>query len=220
MKCVVVRKTASGIFFSESTNRVGFDQPATLIVAIEIEVYVYESASGLHIYLYANGNPATYIDPSGNFSMTEITIISGIVGTLAGLATYNVTGNIQEAIVVGLAAAIATYVALPYMALAFEASLVSSGVGLTATGSVYTFAGKWLTHQLAVFSYMVLRVSYMIAAEAGIVFCGSNYTMCRAVVDRVAHVAQNAQAAAEKVGDFVEAASEIYRIFDHEESEE
>jgi len=61
-----------GNFFPEMANRVGHNQPATLIITIEIDLYVYESASDVHIYLYANANPAMYLDPSGNVGISSI----------------------------------------------------------------------------------------------------------------------------------------------------
>jgi hypothetical protein len=146
-------------------------------------------------------------------STTELAIVSSIIGVLAGITTYSITGNVQEAIVIGLAAAITSYLALPYIAYSLEASLVASGAGITMTGSLYTFAGMSFSRQIATFSYMVLRVSYVITAEAGLLFCGTNYSMCRGVMDRVSSIAQNAQPVAEKVGNFSEAVSEVYRIF-------
>jgi RHS repeat-associated protein len=40
-------------------------------------------------YLYANGDPVNNVDPSGKDSLAEVSITAGIVGTLAGLATYS-----------------------------------------------------------------------------------------------------------------------------------
>lgn len=47
-------KNRVGDFFSESQECVGGNEPVALIITIEIECYVYETASGFHKYLYAN----------------------------------------------------------------------------------------------------------------------------------------------------------------------
>lgn len=81
-----------GDFFSETSNRVGSNEPVTLIVTIEITVYGYETASGVHNYLYANANPARFIDPSGKFGILDLAVTSIIVGYLSVLATQSI-GN-------------------------------------------------------------------------------------------------------------------------------
>ena len=41
----------------------------------------------LHKYLYANANPVTYSDPSGNFSVVEVQMTTSIRGILSGIQT-------------------------------------------------------------------------------------------------------------------------------------
>lgn len=44
------------------------------------------SPLSLHKYLYANGNPASYTDPSGNVTLTEVALTSSLTGLLTGAA--------------------------------------------------------------------------------------------------------------------------------------
>ncbi len=51
----------------------------------------------LHRYLYANMNPVTFIDPSGKYSsLSELSMVSAIVGVLAGIAVPNIPGRTYE----------------------------------------------------------------------------------------------------------------------------
>jgi len=47
----------------------------------------------LHKYLYANADPVTYTDPTGNFSMGSMMSAIGTIGTLAGVGytSYDIT---------------------------------------------------------------------------------------------------------------------------------
>jgi len=89
-------KNRVGDFFSESSDRVGSNEPVTLIVTIEITVYRYETASGVHKYLYANAGPAMYTDPSGMFSLGEMMVAIAVrpilssvtIGAVFGGASY------------------------------------------------------------------------------------------------------------------------------------
>ena len=75
-----------GDFFSETSNRVGSNEPVTLIVTIEITVYRYESASSVHNYLYANAAPNMWTDPTGNFTLVEASYALLIVEIVAAIA--------------------------------------------------------------------------------------------------------------------------------------
>ena len=79
-------KNRVGDFFSESSDRVGSNEPVTLIVTIEITVYRYETASGVHKYLYANAGPNMFVDPSGNMSLSSLSSVTSIIGRLARMA--------------------------------------------------------------------------------------------------------------------------------------
>ncbi|WOO40240.1 tandem-95 repeat protein [Rubellicoccus peritrichatus] len=46
----------------------------------------------LNKYLYANANPVTFIDPSGQFSIKNVAMTTAIVGTLTTLANITITG--------------------------------------------------------------------------------------------------------------------------------
>jgi RHS repeat-associated protein len=48
----------------------------------------------LHKYLYANANPISYIDPSGNLSLGETAMVGAIVGILSKLAVVSYKGII------------------------------------------------------------------------------------------------------------------------------
>ncbi len=41
----------------------------------------------LHKYLYANGNPVMYKDPTGNFSLMETSVAQGIQATINTIIT-------------------------------------------------------------------------------------------------------------------------------------
>jgi len=80
-------KNRVGRFFSEEGNRVGENEPQTLIVTIEITLYGYDTASDVHIYLYANAAPTRFVDPSGNVAgLAELNATSYVIGVLAILA--------------------------------------------------------------------------------------------------------------------------------------
>ena len=44
-------------------------------------------------YLYARGNPAVYVDPSGHMSMLDVTNTLAIMGTLSGIGTSLISTN-------------------------------------------------------------------------------------------------------------------------------
>ena len=46
----------------------------------------------LHRYLYSNANPTAFTDPSGNFSLGEMTMAAGIVGMISGIAVPAIRG--------------------------------------------------------------------------------------------------------------------------------
>ncbi|MGJ8641682.1 MAG: RHS repeat-associated core domain-containing protein [Opitutaceae bacterium] len=167
----------------------------------------------LHKYLYANAAPSRFVDPSGNISIVEQLIVSTIVGLIAGIATYNITGSVQDSVIIGLAAFTVTYLALPYIALALEAALVETGLGITALGAEFSFATMSFSGQLAYVSYAILKVSVLITTDAAILYCARNYSSCQSVMNRVADLGINAQPAAEKLGNFAESISELFRIF-------
>jgi RHS repeat-associated protein len=62
----------------------------------------------LHKYTYAHANPVMGTDPSGLFTLGGIAVTSLIVGSLAGLTTFAITGSIKAAIFVGVLAALIT----------------------------------------------------------------------------------------------------------------
>ncbi len=72
----------------------------------------------LHKYTYANCDPVNGLDPSGEFTLTEILVTSAIVGIVAGLVTWRITGSVTKALYVGLTAALLTaaiMLLLPYL---------------------------------------------------------------------------------------------------------
>ena len=72
----------------------------------------------LHKYLYAHCNPINNIDPSGEqlgggtYSLSEILIVSAIVGIMAGILTYNYTGSLKAALIVGASAFVLTFIVM------------------------------------------------------------------------------------------------------------
>ena len=69
---------------------------------LEIVVFIYNDASGrnkfwnmdtfeglsedpisLHKYMYANSNPSSFVDPSGNLTLTESVVIASLIGIIA-----------------------------------------------------------------------------------------------------------------------------------------
>ncbi len=43
----------------------------------------------LHKYLYANANPVMFTDPTGNFGLSEVSVVNNIVGVLANMQVNN-----------------------------------------------------------------------------------------------------------------------------------
>jgi len=73
----------------------------------------------LHKYLYCHADPVNNIDPSGSmllgggsYSLTEIVMISAMMGMLTGMITYHFTGSISSAILVGAAFFVMTFIGL------------------------------------------------------------------------------------------------------------
>jgi RHS repeat-associated protein len=66
---------------------------------------IYDPQS-LHKYLYAGSDPVNKWDPTGEFTLVQIAIVSVIIGILAGLATYFFTGDWKKALIVGLVVAV------------------------------------------------------------------------------------------------------------------
>ena len=83
-----------------------------------------QDPQSLHKYLYCHANPINSIDPSGmmlgsfGFSLGEVLFVSAIMATLSGMVTYNYTGSVKAAVIVGASAFVLSFVAL-------------GGVGLT-----------------------------------------------------------------------------------------
>jgi RHS repeat-associated protein len=50
----------------------------------------------LHRYLYAEMNPVGSSDPSGRYTLTQLTIAGGIIGALAGASAYTLTRDSAE----------------------------------------------------------------------------------------------------------------------------
>ncbi|MCG8409240.1 MAG: putative Ig domain-containing protein [Phycisphaerales bacterium] len=67
---------------------------------------VIQDPTSLHKYLYAHANPVMNIDPSGMFTVVQIAVTSLVVGILAGIITYAITGSVKQAIFIGLLAAL------------------------------------------------------------------------------------------------------------------
>ncbi len=87
----------------------------------------------LHKYAYANCNPIMNIDPSGQyfgFTLGQVLSVSAIIGALAGMVTYGVTGSLKAAIIVGVAAFILSFVALGGVGLSMAA--ITGGGAVTS----------------------------------------------------------------------------------------
>jgi hypothetical protein len=48
--------------------------------------YGYETASGVHVYLYANADPVAFTDPSGYMALVEISLVQEIQGMLRNMS--------------------------------------------------------------------------------------------------------------------------------------
>jgi hypothetical protein len=77
-----------------------------------------QDPQSLHKYLYAHCNPINNIDPSGEqlgggtYNLSDILIISAIMGIMAGVLTYNYTGSLKAALIVGVSAFVLTFIAM------------------------------------------------------------------------------------------------------------
>jgi RHS repeat-associated protein len=77
----------------------------------------YQDPQSLHKYLYCHANPLNNIDPTGrqiggSYSLTEVLAISAIGAVLAGMVTYNVTGSVKAAAIVGASVFVLTFIGL------------------------------------------------------------------------------------------------------------
>ena len=102
----------------------------------EIHSSAYDSASGVRIYLYTHGNPVNFTDPSGNVTLKETAIVSVIIGSLAGVTTFAITGCAKLSIGVGIAAAAVTFLAYPTLAAFAANTLATLGVSVSELGFV------------------------------------------------------------------------------------
>jgi len=89
----------------------------------------------LHKYMFANANPIYYIDPNGNMSLGEMSVVSGISGSLIGSVTGYLRGGVEGA-VKGAAFGLAIGLAAPYLLYA---------AGLNIAGYSWSYLGVYLT---------------------------------------------------------------------------
>lgn len=78
-------KNRVGRFFSEKPKCIGKNQPISLIITIEIEACVYDSASDVCIYLYANAAPNMWTDPSGNMTLSDAVLVVSVFATISSI---------------------------------------------------------------------------------------------------------------------------------------
>jgi RHS repeat-associated protein len=99
----------------------------------------YEGRNGepltLHKYLYANGNPAMFTDPSGKFSLMEQAVVNGIIGGLANATLSAVSGLFTPSFYARDLNAI-----WKDLGVSFATGAVGGGVGTVAT--------KWLAGKI------------------------------------------------------------------------
>jgi hypothetical protein len=76
----------------------------------------------LHRYLYANVNPVMNVDPTGLFTLRQLAITSGVVGTLTGIGTYAVTGSVKQSVLAGVITGSFVYFSLASFAAAGSAA--------------------------------------------------------------------------------------------------
>jgi len=74
-----------------------------------------EDPVSLHKYLYANGNPVDYLDPSGQFTLAEVNFavtigFSVVAGALDGFNHFQKTGNLGTSIAIGIISAVKSFV--------------------------------------------------------------------------------------------------------------
>jgi len=78
----------------------------------------YQDPQSLHKYLYCHANPVNEIDPSGmmlgggSYSLSEVLMVSAIMGVLAGMVTYEYTRSMKAAVIVGVSIFMLTFIGL------------------------------------------------------------------------------------------------------------
>jgi RHS repeat-associated protein len=85
--------------------------------------------ASLHPYTYAHNNPVNMHDPTGQMTLLELGFVSVIVGTIAGIAWYNYSGNAAEAAFVGATAAAIVFTG------GWAAGAVGGMIAFSATGT-------------------------------------------------------------------------------------
>jgi RHS repeat-associated protein len=98
-----------------------------------------QDPQSLHKYTYCHNNPINAVDPSGlmiggGYTLSEVLMISAIMGLLCGIVTYNVTGSVTAAIVVGVGIFLLSFYALGGIGL-MQAAFAG---GTTAAGGIIT----------------------------------------------------------------------------------
>jgi RHS repeat-associated protein len=106
----------------------------------------------LHKYLYAHADPVNGKDPSGNWTLSELAVTSGIVGTLSAIGTYAITGSFKKSAIVGISVAVGLFTAgAPFVVTATGVTygqvmaLVARGLFAAARGQALHFAAASYT---------------------------------------------------------------------------
>jgi RHS repeat-associated protein len=117
-----------------------YDAPSGRFTSTDPEQGSVFDPVSLHRYLYANADPVNKADPTGRMTIAEIAIRSLLIGIVAGIVTYAVTGSITLAIGVG-----ATVAAISFFALYFLGGLsigsgfqgaIKEGLQIEASGGI------------------------------------------------------------------------------------
>jgi RHS repeat-associated protein len=132
-----------------------YDQSTGRFISMDASEGTPDRPMSMHPYLYANANPVTNTDPSGNFTLTEMIVVAAIAATITTMgAVVQLTAGFVAALIVG--------------PVDWDGFIITGAVGITfyqaqvmglfATSECSKWGDQWITLDDGFWAYVVQGV--------------------------------------------------------------